>query len=170
MLLYSTSYHKEHTGWMCALMILAMPRVRKSQMTMRPSLQPTASRVPQRLNVQVRAMLIQSRVPSASWQRKIRHRRNQRQSNKRQHHCGMDNSYVTHNSKSKQEKVDNLPRDSSARTTLEDRKTRVMKAIKQAIQREIDTQSAAELGKEHMHTLQIWWATTVRWHCWNAFM
>lgn len=47
-------------------MILAMPRVRKSQMTMRPSLQPTASSVPQRLKVQVRAMLIQSSVPSAS--------------------------------------------------------------------------------------------------------
>lgn len=60
------SHHKEQTGWMCALMILAMPLVRKSQMTMRPSLQPTASRVPQRLKVQVRAMLIQSRVPSAS--------------------------------------------------------------------------------------------------------
>lgn len=67
---YNESYHKEQTGWMCALIILAMPRVRKSQMTMRPSLQPTASRVPQRLKVQVRAMLIQSRVPSASWQHK----------------------------------------------------------------------------------------------------
>lgn len=47
-------------------MILAMPLVRKSQMTMRPSLQPTASSVPQRLKVQVRAMLMQSSVPSAS--------------------------------------------------------------------------------------------------------
>lgn len=35
-------------------------------MTMRPSLQPTASSVPQRLKVQVRAMLMQSSVPSAS--------------------------------------------------------------------------------------------------------
>lgn len=51
---------------MWALMILAMPLVRKSQMTMRPSLQPTASSVPQRLKVQVRAMLMQSSVPSAS--------------------------------------------------------------------------------------------------------
>lgn len=60
------SHHKEHTGWICALIILAMPRVKKSQITIRPSLQPTANSVPQRLNVQVRAMLIQSRVPSAS--------------------------------------------------------------------------------------------------------
>lgn len=66
--IYHVSHHNEQTGWMCALMILAMPRVRKSQMTIRPSLQPTANRVPQRLKVQVRAMLIQSRVPSASWQ------------------------------------------------------------------------------------------------------
>lgn len=35
-------------------------------MTMRPSLQPTASSVPQRLKVQVKAMLMQSSVPSAS--------------------------------------------------------------------------------------------------------
>lgn len=51
---------------MWALMILAIPLVRKSQMTMRPSLQPTASSVPQRLKVQVKAMLMQSSVPSAS--------------------------------------------------------------------------------------------------------
>lgn len=60
-------YQSEQTGWMWALMILAIPLVRKSQMTMRPSLQPTASSVPQRLKVQVRAMLMQSNVPSASW-------------------------------------------------------------------------------------------------------
>lgn len=62
-----SSHHSEHTGWMWALMILAMPRVRKSQMTILPSLQPTASSVPQRLKVQVSAMLMQSRVPSASY-------------------------------------------------------------------------------------------------------
>uniref|UniRef100_A0A8W7Q264 Uncharacterized protein n=1 Tax=Anopheles coluzzii TaxID=1518534 RepID=A0A8W7Q264_ANOCL len=38
--------HKLHTGCTWAEMIFAMPRVRKSQMTTRPSLQPTASRVP----------------------------------------------------------------------------------------------------------------------------
>lgn len=48
-------------------MILAMPRVRKSQSTSLPSLQPTARRVPCLLNAQVIAMLTQSKVPSKSY-------------------------------------------------------------------------------------------------------
>lgn len=59
-------HDSEHTGWTCACMIFAMPRVKKSQITMRPSLHPTAKRVPNRLNWQVMAMVIQSSVPSFS--------------------------------------------------------------------------------------------------------
>jgi hypothetical protein len=69
-----------HSGWTWAVMILAMPRVRKSQMTIRPSLQPTAKRVPNLLKKcqiiicmkqdllkqQVTAIEIQSREPSNS--------------------------------------------------------------------------------------------------------
>ena len=47
-------------------MILAIPRVRKSQMTILPSLQPTAKQVPRRLNAQVTANDMQSNVPSNS--------------------------------------------------------------------------------------------------------
>ena len=50
-------------------MILAIPLVRKSQMTILPSLQPTARSVPRLLNVQVTAMEIQSRAPSNSYNR-----------------------------------------------------------------------------------------------------
>ena len=57
---------REHTGCTWALMTLAMPRVRKSQMTIRPSLQPTANNVPWRLKAQVTAMLTQSKAPSKS--------------------------------------------------------------------------------------------------------
>lgn len=49
---------------MCALHILAILRVMKSQIAIRPSLQPTASRVPRRLNAHVRASLPESRMPS----------------------------------------------------------------------------------------------------------
>lgn len=66
-------YHKEQTGWMCALIILAMPLVKKSQITIRPSLQPTASSVPHLLKVHVRAMLMQSKVPSASYKTNAKH-------------------------------------------------------------------------------------------------
>lgn len=50
----------------------------------------------------------------------------QRQSDKQHHHSGMEILDLAKNWRSKQEKVDNLPRDSSARTTLEDKETRVM--------------------------------------------
>merc|ERR1711862_252453 len=56
----------EQTGWTCALRILVIPRVRKSQITILPSLHPTASKVPRRLNEQATAMLTQSRAPSKS--------------------------------------------------------------------------------------------------------
>ena len=54
----------EVMGWMCALHILAIPRVIKSQIAMRPSLHPTASIVPLRLKAHVRASLPESRIPS----------------------------------------------------------------------------------------------------------
>lgn len=57
---------KLHTGWTWADMILAIPLVRKSQMTILPSLHPTASRVPYLLKEQVSAKEIQSRDPSNS--------------------------------------------------------------------------------------------------------
>ena len=59
-------YHKEQTGCTWALMIFAIPLVRKSQTTILPSLQPTANSVPRLLNVQVTAIEIQSRAPSNS--------------------------------------------------------------------------------------------------------
>lgn len=55
-----------HTGWTWADMILAIPRVRKSQITMRPSLQPTANNVPYLLKAQVTANDMQSSEPSNS--------------------------------------------------------------------------------------------------------
>lgn len=45
-----------HTGWTWADIILAMPLVRKSQITMRPSLQPTARSVPRLLKAHVTAI------------------------------------------------------------------------------------------------------------------
>jgi hypothetical protein len=48
-------------------MILAIPLVRKSQITILPSLHPTASKVPRLLNVHVTASEIQSNVPSNSY-------------------------------------------------------------------------------------------------------
>ena len=64
--LIQVTYLNEQTGCTCALMILATPRVKKSQITILPSLQPTARRVPLLLNVQVTANDIQSNVPSNS--------------------------------------------------------------------------------------------------------
>ena len=61
------SYLKDVTGWTWALIILAIPLVRKSQMTIRPSLQPTAKREPLRLNDAVTATLTESKLPSYSW-------------------------------------------------------------------------------------------------------
>lgn len=61
-----------HTGCTCAEMILAMPLVRKSQITMRPSLQPTANKVPRLLKAQVTAIDWQSKVPSNSYKAKVR--------------------------------------------------------------------------------------------------
>lgn len=55
---------REVMGWMWQLQILAIPRVMKSQMAIRPSLQPTASCVPLLLKQQVRASLPESRMPS----------------------------------------------------------------------------------------------------------
>lgn len=54
-------------GWMWPLSNLAMPRVMKSQTAILPSLQPTASSVPLRLNAHVRASLPESRIPSLCW-------------------------------------------------------------------------------------------------------
>lgn len=54
------------TGCTWAEIILAMPLVRKSQITIRPSLQPTAKSVPRLLNAQVNAMDKESSVPSNS--------------------------------------------------------------------------------------------------------
>lgn len=51
-------------GWMCPLQSRAIPRVMKSHIAMRPSLQPTARSVPLRLKAQVRASLPESRMPS----------------------------------------------------------------------------------------------------------
>jgi len=56
----------EHTGWTWALIIFAIPLVRKSQMTIRPSLHPTASNVPRLLNAHVTANEMQSKAPSNS--------------------------------------------------------------------------------------------------------
>lgn len=56
----------EQTGCTWALIIFAIPRVKKSHTTTRPSLQPTASKVPWRLKAQVTAMLTQSSAPSKS--------------------------------------------------------------------------------------------------------
>ena len=54
------------TGCTWALIILAIPLVRKSQITIRPSLQPTAKREPRRLNDAVPATLTESKLPSYS--------------------------------------------------------------------------------------------------------
>ena len=61
------SYEREQIGWTWALINLEIPRVRKSQMTSLPSLQPTASKVPLLLNEQVTAIEMQSRAPSNSY-------------------------------------------------------------------------------------------------------
>ena len=55
---------KDVMGCVCPVYDFAMPRVRKSHTTTRPSLQPTASNVPRRLKAHVRASLPQSRRPS----------------------------------------------------------------------------------------------------------
>jgi len=57
---------REHTGCTWALIIFAIPLVRKSQITIRPSLHPTASNVPRLLNAHVTANEIQSKAPSNS--------------------------------------------------------------------------------------------------------
>lgn len=54
------------TGCTWAEIILAMPLVRKSQITMRPSLHPTAKRVPYLLKAHVTANEMQSSEPSNS--------------------------------------------------------------------------------------------------------
>ena len=54
------------TGCTCAEIIFAIPLVKKSQITIRPSLQPTASKVPRLLKAHVTAIERQSRVPSNS--------------------------------------------------------------------------------------------------------
>ena len=58
---------REVMGCMCALQMRARPRVMKSQTATRPSLQPTASSVPRRLNMHVSASLPESRTPSLCW-------------------------------------------------------------------------------------------------------
>lgn len=55
-----------HTGCTCADIIFAIPLVKKSQTTILPSLQPTASSVPYLLKEQVTASDIQSKEPSNS--------------------------------------------------------------------------------------------------------
>lgn len=57
---------KLHTGCTCDDIIFAMPLVRISQMTMRPSLHPTARSVPYLLKEQVTAREMQSKDPSNS--------------------------------------------------------------------------------------------------------
>lgn len=64
-----TTHLNEQTGWTWALITLAIPLVKKSHKTMRPSLQPTAKMVPCRLNTHVTAMLTQSKAPSNSWKK-----------------------------------------------------------------------------------------------------
>lgn len=59
------------TGCTWAVIILAIPLVKKSHITIRPSLQPTANKVPLLLNAHVTAMDKESRVPSNSLNRKI---------------------------------------------------------------------------------------------------
>ena len=58
--------HRLQTGCTWADIILAIPRVRKSQITIRPSLQPTAKSVPHLLKAHVTAREIQSKEPSNS--------------------------------------------------------------------------------------------------------
>lgn len=61
------TYLTEQIGWQrWAAKFLATPRVKKSHITMRPSLQPTAKRLPLRLKEQQMAKLEQSRTPSNS--------------------------------------------------------------------------------------------------------
>ena len=73
----------EQIGWTWAEIIFAIPRVRKSQITMRPSLHPTARSVPYLLKQHVTASEIQSKAPSYSsgkfWQNdsKIKRRINE---------------------------------------------------------------------------------------------
>ena len=57
------------TGWTWAEIIFAIPRVRKSHMTILPSLQPTASSVPRLLKAHVTGIERQSSVPSNSYNR-----------------------------------------------------------------------------------------------------
>lgn len=66
-LLKTRPYLRVHTGWTCAAMILAIPRVKKSHTTILPSLQPTASNVPRLLKAHVIATLTESKVPSNSY-------------------------------------------------------------------------------------------------------
>ena len=56
----------EQIGDQSALMIFAMPRVKKSQITKRPSEQPTANSEPTLLKAQHTAIDAQSNVPSNS--------------------------------------------------------------------------------------------------------
>lgn len=52
----------EQTVWACALIVFAIPRVKKSQIAIRPSLHPTARSVPRRLNAHVRATEDESKL------------------------------------------------------------------------------------------------------------
>ena len=65
-------YLTDVTGWTWALIIFAIPLVKKSQMTMRPSLQPTARREPLLLNDAVPATLTESKLPSYSCDQSIK--------------------------------------------------------------------------------------------------
>ena len=60
-------YQREQTGWTWALIILEIPLVKKSHITILPSLHPTASKVPRLLKVHVTAIEMQSRAPSNSY-------------------------------------------------------------------------------------------------------
>lgn len=57
------------TGCTWAVIILAIPLVKKSHITIRPSLHPTASKVPLLLNEHVPAKDKESRVPSNSYKK-----------------------------------------------------------------------------------------------------
>lgn len=65
-------YLTDVTGWTWALIIFAIPLVKKSQMTMRPSLQPTARREPLLLNDAVPATLTESKLPSYSCDQSVK--------------------------------------------------------------------------------------------------
>ena len=66
MFITDKAYLTHETGWMCATITLATPRVKKSQITSRPSLQPTANSDPVLLKAHVRAGLTESKLPSNS--------------------------------------------------------------------------------------------------------